>query len=230
MQQVYLLPQIAIRARQLIHGDGDPVALAQHFVQRGAQQIQIRDVDGSYASNPAGSDALGVIAAAVDVPMQFDAALTDPRAIERVSRTRTASVVISMEGLFEPLLIRWALDTLGAGRTVLEIPADGEYLYDPPPNGFAMRVADAAQAAQRAGVEHVLIRDVTALAPSIHLLRRICADTQLQVSYSGPVTSAGDIRELAIVGAQLRSVIVGEPLFDGRLPIDQALAAVDSVK
>ncbi len=227
---MYLLPQIAIRAHQLIHGDGDPVMVAQHLVRSGAQRLQIRDVDGSYASHPSGSDALGVLAAAVNVPVQFDAALTDPRAIERVARTRTASVVISMDGVVEPLLIRWALDTLGAARTVLEIRADGEYLYDPPAGAFDMRVRDAIRIAHRAGIEHVLIRDVTALAPSINLLRGIGADTVIQVTYAGPVSSVADIRDLTIVGDQLHAVVVGEPLFDGRLPIDQALAAVDSVE
>ncbi len=225
-----LLPQIAVRDHHLVHGKGDPLALAQDFAGAGATSVMLRDVDGSYMANPAGTDALGVIVAAASVPMHLDVATADPRAIERAARTRVASVVISMEGIFEPMLVRWALDTLGPGRTVLEVCADGEYLFDPPEAGFDMHVSDAVRAAARAGVSRVLLRDVTATVPSFERIARICSAAEVSITYSGPISSASDLRTLRHVRNGLDAVVVGEPLYDGRLSVRAALAAVAGVE
>lgn len=225
-----LLPQIAVREHRLVFGDGDVLSVAEHFVRCGARAVQLRDVDGSLVSSSAGSDALGVMAAGIAVPVQLDAAVSDMRAIERIARTRVDAVVVAMEGLFEPLLIRWALDTLGSDRTVLEIRADGEHLFDPPPEGFSMTLPEAVAAAVAAGVRSVLIRDVTSVAPSLDRLQRAVGQHDIHVTYCGPVRSADDIIELGIIRPSLGAVVVSEPLYDGRLPVEAALAAVDSVE
>ncbi len=230
MHTVELLPQIAIREHRLVFGDGDALSVAEHFVRLGARAIQLRDVDGSLASSTSGSDTLGVLAAGIPVPIQFDAAISDMRAIERVARTRVDGVVIAMEGIFEPLLVRWALDTLGPDRTILEIRADGEHLFDPPQEGFSMTLPEAVSAAVGTGVRRLLIRDVTSVAPSLERVSRAIANHDIRVTYSGPVRTADDIIELGEIGAALEAVVVSEPLYDGRLPLEAALAAVDSVE
>lgn len=222
---MFLLPQVLIGDTDVDPDARAALELARTFVSAGARSIQIRDPHGALSASAQVVEQLGALAGGVDATIHYDAALTDPRAMERVMRTSVRGIVVGMHAVFDPLQLRWVLDSLGARRAIVEIVADGEHLFDPPRNAFDMTVVDAVRALRFQGARHVLLRDVTALEPPIDRLRRICGDEQMNVTYDGPVRSPGAVQDLQVVGSRLHYVVVGDALLDGRLTVEEGVAA-----
>lgn len=218
-----VVPQIAVTAQHVAAVDGgDAFEIARTFVSQGAEALQLRAIDSASATSPENLDWLEQVAKAAGVPVQFDGAIAGSQALERVARRGFASIVLSMEAIFDPLLVRWALDLLG-DRLVIEICADGDGLFGAPASSADMEVIELAHQLRVQGVERLLIRDVTGVSLPINMLRRLCDEARAQVSFSGLVTSLEDIRQLSRISrTAMEAVIVGEPLYDGRINVGEA--------
>jgi phosphoribosylformimino-5-aminoimidazole carboxamide ribonucleotide (ProFAR) isomerase len=219
---VIVMPQISVTADRVVFGDGDAVSIARTLVAQGARAVQVRDVDGRLAAAPGQATWLGELVDQAEVPVQLDAALFDPSAIERVARIGLATIVVAQVAAFDPALLRWAMDLLGH-RLVVELQVDGQYLFDPPRAGYALELIEAARRLKFQGVRHVLFRDVTGVELPLQRLRELTVDVGMGVTFAGLVRSLDDLRELTVIdSSNLLAVVVGEPIYDGRIRLADA--------
>lgn len=214
--------QITVGVGQLADDADGPRALVELLTRRGAKAFQLRDVDGVFGSSELPPWLASTIEAAGTAPVQLDAALADSQAIERATGLGFDSVVISMRALFEPMQLRWALDLLDR-RLVVELQADGDYLFDPPAGAFGMELREAVRQLHFQGVRHVLIRDVTALEVPLTRLQDLGGNLGMDITYQGPVRTLDDIRELTMLDPRhFHAVVIGEALLTGELDIARA--------
>ncbi len=214
--------------RQTVFGE-DPVAMARHWVRAGAQALHVVDLDGAFAGAPRQLELLGAIAAAVPVPVQFGGGLRSERDVAAALEAGAARVVVGTRALEAGFLValrqRW-----GGERIVAGLDARGDHLAIA---GWRQQssvdLMEAAGLVLGAGIELAVFtqveRDGLLGGPDLPRIRALAA-TGLGVVASGGVSSAEDLRALvALAPLGVRGAIVGRALYDGRLTLDQALAA-----
>lgn len=186
----------------------------------------LRDVGAMLARTaPDQLAALARSVASLNVHVTYDAAIESPELIDSISTLGFSKVVIGQLALFDGMLGRWAIDVLGS-RACIELALDGDYLFDPPPGAFGLSANEAAERMLALGAPSLLIRDVTGTELPLRMLRHASDELGLVTVFSGRVRTLSDIRELAVVSSgNLHEVVVGDPLFDGSMRINEAIAA-----
>lgn len=244
-----LLPAIDLRgggAVRLVQGDfdretgyGDPLALAKRFVSGGARWLHVVDLDAARTGAPVHRSLVLDIAVAAGVPVQTGggirsdddvdellsggvqrvvlgtAALDDPEFAPRAAARHPGRVAVGLDyrrrddGMLETAVRGWAA---GSGRSVGAVL---EELRDVPVGAFVVTAID---------------RDGTLAGPDTDGLAEVLAATEHPVVASGGVGDASHLTVLAALrggspARPLAGVVVGRALADGRLSVEEALAA-----
>lgn len=247
-----LYPAIDIRdggAVRLTQGDfdrqsdyGDPVDLAGRFAAAGAPWLHVVDLDAARSGRPVNRAIVLAIARSVDVPVETGggvrtlddvaellegglsrvilgtAALDDPGLVPRAAAAFPGHVALGLdyrrtaEGRSEVAVRGWEH---GSGRTVREV------LHEVADTGLAAVIVTSIE------------RDGMLTGPDFDGLAAVLGSTEVGVIASGGVGSVGDIAALAaleveIAGApprHLLGAITGKALVDGRMTVEEAVAA-----
>jgi len=212
---VIVVPQVAFSANQVAHGDElPPVRAVRTLVAAGATRVAVLDLDGTLASDvlPQWTEALVAVAG---VPLQFDGRLHEGSRIERIARAGFGTVVVDQTAVFDPLVLRWALDLFG-DRLLVEVQADGDYVFDAPAAAFGRELVDVLGDLHLRGVRRILYRDVTGEDPPLQRLLELGDRLPgARFTYQGGVRDVEAIGELAMVGSAVEAVLV-----DARLVLD----------
>jgi len=160
------------------------------------------------------------------VPLRFDGRLHDGARIEGLAKAGFRSMVVDQTAVFEPMLLRWGLDLYGA-RLLVEVQADGDYVFAPPPAAFATELLAVASELPVRGARRLLYRDVTGESlPLGRLLELGDRVPGMRITYQGVVDDVPGIAELARVGAALEAVLVpADRVLEGDLDLAAANVA-----
>lgn len=222
---------------------GDAVALARRYLEGGASWLHVVDLDAARtgraqnratvlalasAAHAAGArievgggvrtadDVDALVGAGVDRVVLGTAAVEDPSLAVACARRHPGAVAVGLDyrrlgASLEPAVRGWVAGA-GGGRTVADVVAalDGEPV--------AALVVTAIE------------RDGTLEGPDIDGLGEVLDATSLPVVASGGVGGADDIARLAAYRSPrsartVAGVVVGKALADGRLSMEEALAA-----
>jgi phosphoribosylformimino-5-aminoimidazole carboxamide ribonucleotide (ProFAR) isomerase len=218
-----VVPQIAFHATEVAMGEAlPPIRMVRELAAKGAREVALLDLDGTLANDvlPQWAEALVAVAG---VPVRFDGHVHDGARIERLSRAGFGAVTVDQHAVFDPMLLRWALDLYGA-RLLVEIQVDGEYVFDAPPAAFGKELVDVLADLHFQGVRRLLYRDITgAELPLRQLLELADRLPGLRMTYQGRVRGVGDVAELAMLGATIDAVLVDASLvLENDLDLDAA--------
>jgi phosphoribosylformimino-5-aminoimidazole carboxamide ribotide isomerase len=245
-----LLPAIDLRggtAVRLTQGDfgrevryGDPAALAARYIAAGARWIHVVDLDAARTGVPHERATLGeIVRLAADASVNVEAgggirteddaaallgsgvarvvlgtaALDDPALAARWARRWPGRVAVGLDyrvgpdGVAEAQAQGWLA---GSGRALTDLLA----LWEGEPIGAVVATAVA--------------RDGMLSGPDLAGLRALLGATSLPVVASGGVSGAEDLAALARLeasGRTLAGAIVGKAIVEGRLSVEEGLAA-----
>ena len=245
-----LLPAIDLRggtAVRLSQGDfdrevryGDPAALAARYVAAGARWIHVVDLDAARTGVPHERVALGeIVRLAADASVNVEAGGGIRTEVDAAALlgSGVARVVLGTAALEDPALAtRWArrwpgrvavgLDYRVGPDGVPEAQAEG-WLAG---SGRALTDLLALWEGEPIGavVATSVARDGMLSGPDLAGLRALLAATSLPVVASGGVSGAGDLAALARLeasGRALAGVVVGKAIVEGRLTVEEGLAA-----
>ncbi len=245
-----LLPAIDLRAGtavRLSQGDfgreeryGDPAALAARYIAGGARWIHVVDLDGARTGVPHERAVLADIvrlAVGAGVRVEFGGGIRTEDDAEAVLDSGVARVVLGTAALAEPALAgrcarRWpgrvavGLDYLVGYDGVAEAQAQGWL------TGSGRVVPELlelwAKEPLGAVVATSVARDGMLSGPDLAGLGSLLATTSLPVVASGGVSGAEDLVALARLqasGRTLAGAIVGKAIVEGRLSVEEAIAA-----
>ena len=217
--------------RETVYGD-DPVAVARRFAAAGAPWIHVVDLDAALTGTAVNAGVIGAVARSVDVPVQAGggvrseeaavsllaagvgrvvvgtAALSDPGLVRRLAGAHPGAVAVGLDHRRGEVVVRgW---TEGSGRDLLTV------------------VAELEDAGAAAFVVTDVERDGMLGGPDLAGLATVVGATGVDVIASGGVSGPEDVRALARVeagGRRLAGVIVGRALYEGRLTVEEAVAA-----
>jgi len=238
-----LLPAIDLRGGRVVRlteGDfdrqteysEDPIAVARVFAERGATWIHVVDLDGARAGKPAQAATIRRIVDAVEgrARCQVGGGLRSDESVAAVLEAGASRVVLGTAALRDPAFAGRLVERHGPDRIVAAIDVRNGLALGEGWRPGATGVAPAATVAALAdnGVTvfaaTAIERDGRLEGPDLVLLESLVALGRGRVIASGGIGSIDDlhrVREIGCAGA-----IVGKALYEGRLDLAAALAAL----
>lgn len=236
-----LYPAIDLKGGQcvrLLRGDmdkatvfnADPGAQARRFAQAGCAWVHVVDLDGAVAGKAANAPAVEAILAAVKVPVQLGGGIRDDAAVEAWLGRGVARVVLGTAALKDPDLVRRSCRRY-PGRVAVGVDArQGKVAVngwtetsDTTVDELARRFADAGVAAL---VYTDIDRDGAMQGPNVAATAALSRSAAMPVIASGGVSSLDDLLALRREAPELDGVICGRALYDGRVELRAAIAAL----
>ncbi len=240
---ISLYPAIDLRdgaAVRLVQGDfdrstifnEDPVAQARDFAREGATHLHVVDLDGALTGTPVHAPIVAQLAAAFLGVVQLGGGLRDRAAVETAIATGVDRVVVGTAVLDDDAFVRWAAGRLG-DRLVVSLDArDGMVATHGWTQVSDRAAVDVAAELARTGVRHLLYTDIgrdgTLDGPNLAALKQVAqAAPPLTILAAGGIASLDDLTAIAEMRVpNIRGVIVGRALYEGRFGVAEALATL----
>jgi phosphoribosylformimino-5-aminoimidazole carboxamide ribotide isomerase len=233
-----LLPAIDIRggnavrlekgdfAKETVY-DADPVDAARKWVEHGAQQLHVVDLDGAREGRPMNLDHLRRIARELEVPVQYGGGLRSFVAVRDALAAGADRVVLGTAAYTDIEFLDQVLAQWG-NRVVVAIDVrEGFVSVSGWTEKTLMPPDDVIRRMQTRGVRQFVYtnvdRDGMLSGPDIDEVRQIGETIRGRFIYSGGIASLDDLRalkELRLVN--LAGVISGKALYEGRFTVEEA--------
>jgi phosphoribosylformimino-5-aminoimidazole carboxamide ribotide isomerase len=212
--------------------DADPLDAALRWVSEGARRLHVVDLDGARSGAPVNLEHVRRIAAEVDVPIQVGGGLRTMAAVGQAVDAGAMRVVLGTAAYTDVDFLDQAVAELD-DRVVVSVDAR------------AGKLAGAGWTEQTdipidAVIEHLNARGVRRFVyssidrdgmlegPDLDGARRVAEAVRGSYIYSGGVSSLEDLRSLVeLRQVNLRAVIVGKALYEGRFTVGEAQAVLD---
>jgi phosphoribosylformimino-5-aminoimidazole carboxamide ribotide isomerase len=246
-----LYPAIDIRdggAVRLTQGDfgrqtdyGDPVTLAKTFADGGAPWLHVVDLDAARSGLPTNRATVLAIAGAVDVPVETGGGVRSEADVTELLEGGVSRVILGTAILDQPDLVRRSASRF-PGRVAVGL----DYRLGPDgradvavrgwEEGSGRTVVDVLDELEDVPLAAIIVtaieRDGTLTGPDLDGLVSVLGATRLPVIASGGVGSPADLAALAQLSVDvagevrlLAGAITGKALVDGRMTVEEAVAA-----
>ena len=211
----------------------DPVAMAERWVDAGAERLHVVDLDGAFAGAPRQTALIAKIVEAVrPVPVEAGGGLRDLAALQTVLEAGVAWAVVGTRAAVDAAFLEEAGRRFGE-RIIVAADARGDRVAI---RGWTetgdLTVTELGRRAREAGIVALLYTDVsrdgTELGPNVEATAALALAVGLPVLASGGVGRVDDLVRLAAVPGVLGTV-VGRALYTGAFSLPDALAAVKAV-
>jgi phosphoribosylformimino-5-aminoimidazole carboxamide ribotide isomerase len=231
-----LLPAIDIRdgkavrleqgdfAKETVY-DADPLDAARKWVEAGAAQLHVVDLDGARDGEPRNLDHLRRITAELDVPVQYGGGLRSIVSARDALSAGAARIVLGTAAYNDLEFLDEALDAWGF-RVVVAIDVRGGHVSV---SGWTtqMLATDVIRRMQSRGVRQFVYtnadRDGMLEGPDLHEVAAVADVIRGRFIYSGGIASLDDLRALRGMRlVNLAGVISGKALYEGRFTVEEA--------
>jgi len=208
----------------------DPVAMAVHWKQCGAERLHVVDLDGAFAGEPRQTALVAkIIAAVAPVPVEAGGGLRDARAVEAVLGAGASWAVVGTRAL-DPEFLAEVCDRFPQRIIIAADSRDGRVavkgwvdLSELAPVEFALALRDQRDvAAHLAALLYTDVgRDGTAQGPNVEATAELARAAGVPVIASGGVARLADLRRLAAVPGVV-GCVVGRALYTGVIDLAEA--------
>ena len=217
--------------RERVYGDSPPEA-AVAFAAVGARWIHVVDLDGARAGERRQSEAIGAIREALppEVRLQVGGGIRTAGAVADTLAAGADRVVLGTSAVEDPTLVKDAIERHGSDRVAIALDIrDGiavgrGWVRGAPGQAVEPTIANLARIGVATFVVTAIDRDGLLGGPDLTLLERLLTLTDADVIASGGIATIEDLRATRAIGCT--GAIVGRALYDGRIDLAEALAAV----
>ena len=214
--------------RETVFGE-NPAAMASRWVEGGAQQLHLVDLDGARDGSSMNREAVRNILATVNVPCELGGGIRSEEVIQQWLEVGVTRLVIGTKALKEPDWFR-AMCARFPNRLVLGIDSRGGRVATD--GWLETSEVDATELANDFAGEMIAALVYTDIAkdgmmegPNLEAMAEMKRAVDFPVIASGGVTSTNDVRRLAEVG--MDGCIIGRTLYEGKMTIAEALVAAE---
>ena len=212
-------------AQQTVYGE-DPVAMARHWVELGAEFLHVVDLDGARAGKPAQAELVRAIAAAARVPVQVGGGIRERETVAEYLKGGIERVIIGTRGLENPAWLA-AMCAEFPGRIVCGVDArDGHIRLRGWEEDSGADVLELVRTRLNGmGLRALVFTDIgadgTLAGPNLERTRALCEISDAPVIASGGVGTIDHVR--AVAALPVEGLIVGRALYAGTVELADAL-------
>ena len=214
---------------QVTEYSGDPVAVAKHWQDAGAEWLHVVDLDGARAGEPKHLNLVRAIReATAGLRVELGGGLRTMEAIEQALEVADR-IVLGTAAVKNPTLIQEAVGRFGAAVAVGVDARKGLVAVEGWESATPRPAYDVAEDMQAAGVQTIIFTDIetdgTLQGPNLNALAALRGLQGLTLIASGGVASIPHLRQIAKLGVD--ACIVGKALYDGAIDLTRAMHEVD---
>jgi phosphoribosylformimino-5-aminoimidazole carboxamide ribotide isomerase len=222
------------RADQQTTYSNDPGAMAAGFRDAGASWIHVVDLDGAFEGEPRNRAAVAAIVAS-GLKVQLGGGMRSHDRIQAALDLGVTRVVAGTKAAEDRAWLAEAAERFGKQLAVGIDAHDGFVAIKGWVEKTPLRATDFAKDAASLGVQTIIYTDVATdgmlKGPNLKALREMLEATPANIIASGGVSSDTDLAAIARLRsshANLDGAIVGKALYENRVTIASALAALRS--
>ena len=208
----------------------DPAAMAQHWLEQGAERIHIVDLNGAVAGKPRNELAIREIVSVIgeEIPAQLGGGIRDLDTIERYLDDGISYIVIGTAAVKNPGFLHDACSAFPGHIWVGLDAREGKVATDGWSKLTGHDVVDLAKRFQDYGVEAVIYTDIgrdgMMTGVNVDATVRLAQALSVPVIASGGLASLDDIRRLREVENEgITGCIAGRAVYEGKLDFAAAL-------
>jgi len=210
----------------------DPAAMAQHWLEQGAQRLHLVDLNGAVAGKPKNELAIREVVSVVgdEIPIQLGGGIRDLDTIERYLDDGISYVIIGTAAVKNPGLLHDACYAF-PGHIIVGLDArDGKVATDGWSKMTGHDVVDLAKKFEDYGVEAIIYTDIgrdgMLTGVNVDATVRLARELRIPVIASGGIGSIDDIvRLLPFENDGIIGAIAGRALYEGKLDFRAAQKA-----
>ena len=211
----------------------DPSAQAKSFETAGSQWLHIVDLNGAIAGRPVNIDVILKILKTVSIPIQLGGGIRDRAMVEMWLEKGIARIILGTTAVRNPSLVR---DVCRAhpNQIVIGIDArDGNAAIEGWVESAHIDAIELALRFEDVGAAAIIYTDISRdgamLGPNINATLSVAKAVKIPVILSGGVSSMDDLQHIKrVAGSYLNGVISGRAIYDGRIDLAAAIAALDA--
>ena len=210
----------------------DPAAMAQHWLELGAERLHLVDLNGAFAGKPKNELAIREVVSVIgeEIPVQLGGGIRDLDIIERYLDDGITYVIIGTAAVKNPGFLHDACYAF-PGHIIVGLDArEGKVATDGWSKLTGHDVVDLARKFEDYGVEAVVYTDIgrdgMLTGVNIDATVKLARELKIPVIASGGINSLKDIKELAAYEADgVTGAIAGRALYEGTPDFKAALRA-----
>lgn len=216
-------------SRQTAYSDS-PRAWAERWEAEGADWLHVINLSGAFGEDTQASLKALERILSVGLKVEFGGGVRDKETIRIPLEMGVERVFLGTAAIKNPELIAWAINRYGPARIAGDIGArEGKVMVGGWQESTPLTVLEAGQRLRGMGVEWCVLTDVkrdgVGSGVDVSSAVELEAKTGLRVVASGGVSTLGDVRRVRAGG--LAGVIIGRALYEGKLSLRAAIAAID---
>jgi phosphoribosylformimino-5-aminoimidazole carboxamide ribotide isomerase len=206
--------------------DADPVERAREWERQGATAIHVVDLDGAEMGSPVQLDLIARIANAVNVPLQVGGGIRTLKDLRAVRDSGAQRVVIGTAAVGDRELRLEAVEAASASLIVAVDARDGVVATHGWRQSSGISVLNLAEELAADGVASVLYTDVArdGMDAGAALEATAAVAKSIPTLASGGVRGVEDVAALSNIPGVV-GVVVGTALYEGRVTLEQLIAA-----
>lgn len=234
-----IFPAIDIRGGRcvrLIQGDyaqesvyGDPVQMAEKWVQEGGQYLHVIDLDGARSGVTFNLPVIQAILEKVQVPVQLGGGIRSLTDLETVFDAGVSRAILGSAALKDPVFLETAVQKYSDKVAVSVDARDGMVATDGWTETSNQSALEFVRHLESLGVKTIIYTDIAKdgmlAGPNLEELRQINEAVSIDVIAAGGVTSLADLEALNELG--LYGAIIGKALYTGDINLIRALKVVN---
>ena len=215
---------------QTVYAD-DPLEAARSWADAGAHFLHIVDLDGAKQGEPVSLGHLERITHAVDVPVQYGGGLRTLPAVRDAFRAGAERVIVGTAAFRDVDFLDDIVAAFG-DRVMVSVDVRGGFISTA---GWTqttqMPAGDAIRRLGGRGVRSFIYtnvdRDGLLEGPDLDEIREVAHAVRGRFLYSGGIGTVDDLEQLAALRqVNLRGVISGKALYEGRFTVAEGQAAL----
>jgi len=214
----------------------NPGAMAEHWLDQGAQRLHLVDLNGAFVGKPENEPAIRDIVDAIDgkIPIQLGGGIRDLETIERYLKDGISYIIIGtaavkMSGFLNEACVSFP------GQIMVGLDAkDGKIAVDGWSKVTGHDVIDLAKEFEGYGVEAIIHTDISrdGMLNGINIEATVALARELTIPVvaSGGVTDLEDVRALCEIETEgIMGVITGRAIYEGTLDFRKAQILADEL-
>jgi phosphoribosylformimino-5-aminoimidazole carboxamide ribotide isomerase len=214
----------------------DPAAMAQHWLEQGAERLHIVDLNGAVAGVPKNELVIREIVSVIgeEIPVQLGGGIRDLDTIERYLDDGITYVIIGTAAVKNPGFLHDACYAF-PGHIIVGLDArEGKVATDGWSKMTGHDVVDLAKKFEDYGVEAVIYTDIgrdgMLSGVNIDATVKLAQALRIPVIASGGIASLKDVKALcAVQGEGITGAITGRAIYEGTLDFKKAQTEADKL-